>query len=147
LIALGINLAASRRCANTFSEGEQLGHLLKRAFDSGDILLFKMIRNISQFSDLPETKEFLVASGPQIIKLVMSKRVNDDLKVELIGILSTIQLGDEWYDRLKNPAFMEFVSSNLSLGYVEDDLVLETVCLVAKMAENDKCLELITSIF
>jgi len=49
----------------------------------------------------------------------MSKKVNDDLKVELIGILSTIQLGDEWAERLKNNNFMEFISSNLSLGYVE----------------------------
>ncbi len=77
----------------------------------------------------------------------MSKKVNDDLKVELIGILSTIQLGDEWFDRLRNNTFMEFVSSHLGLGYVEDDLVLEAVCLVTKMAENDKCLELITSKF
>jgi len=143
LIALGINLAASRRCANIFSEGEQLDHLLQRAFKSGDILLFKMIRNISQFSDLTETKDSFRAYAPEIIKLGMSKKVNDDLKVELIGILSTIQLGDEWHDRLKNNTFMEFVSSHLGLGYVEDDLVLEAVCLVAKMAENDKCLELI----
>ena len=45
--------------------------------------------------------------------------MNDDLKVELIGLLSTIQIGDEWAERLKNGAFMEFLSTHLSLGYIE----------------------------
>jgi len=49
----------------------------------------------------------------------MSKKVNDDLKVELFGILSTIQLGDEWAERLKNNAFMEFIAAHLSFGFVE----------------------------
>lgn len=57
----------------------------------------------------------------------MSKKVNDDLKVELIGILSTIQLADEWADKLKSNNFVEFLSSNLNLGYVE---VKIKICII-----------------
>jgi len=143
LIALGINLAANTRCANIFTEDDQLDHLIQRAFKSGDILLFKMIRNISQYSDSIDTKDSLKAYAPEVIKLSKSKKVNDDLKVELFGILSSIQLGDEWAERLRDNSFLEFIAAHLGLGYVEDDLVLETICLVGKMAENDKCLEII----
>ncbi len=54
LIALGVNLAANKVCANILGEGDQLDHLIQRAFKFGDILLFKMIRNIGQFADDPE---------------------------------------------------------------------------------------------
>jgi len=144
LIALGINLAANTRCANIFGEGDQLDHLIQRAFKSGDMLLFKMIRNMSQYTDSTEMKDSFKAYASEIIKLAMNNKVNDDLKVELLGILNTIQLGDEWADRLKNNKFMEFVLSHLSLGAIEDDLILETICLLAKMAEHDRCLEIIS---
>jgi len=53
-MALGINLAANKVCANILGAGEQLDHLIQRAFKFGDILLFKMIRNISQYADDPD---------------------------------------------------------------------------------------------
>jgi Kinesin-associated protein (KAP) len=64
LMALGVNLAANKQCANMLSEADQLDNLIQRAFKYGDILLFKMIRNISQFSDSQDTIDnFKVTSG------------------------------------------------------------------------------------
>jgi len=39
--------------------------------------------------------------------------------VELFGILSSIQLGDEWAERLRDNSFLEFIAAHLGLGYVE----------------------------
>jgi NADH:ubiquinone oxidoreductase subunit E len=55
----------------------------------------------------------------ELLKLAMSKNINDDLRIELIGILTNIQLGKEWIEHLKNSQFMEFIAQNISLGVSE----------------------------
>mmetsp|Transcript_39500 Transcript_39500/g.35274 ORF Transcript_39500/g.35274 Transcript_39500/m.35274 type:complete len:198 (-) Transcript_39500:323-916(-) len=97
-----------------------------------------MIRNISQFNENAEVQDLFKAYGPEIIKLALSDNVNEDLKVELVGIMTNIDLGAEWIDVLKNSKLEDFLYESLSIGYSEDDLILETVCLLAKMVENDK---------
>jgi len=73
------------------------------------------------------------------------KDINDDLKVELIGILANIPLGKEWIEHLSNNQFMDFILQHMANGYVEDDIILEVVCLIAKMVEDDECAEFISS--
>ena len=64
LMALGINLATNPECANILGNGDQLDNLIQRAFKHGDILLFKMIRNIAQFAtDATIQENFKVIRG------------------------------------------------------------------------------------
>lgn len=48
------------------------------------------------------------------MKLALKDKLNDDLKIQLIGIFANIKLGERWLDFLKNPAFIEFLNFNLS---------------------------------
>ena len=83
--------------------------------------------------------------SPELIKLTLNKNISDDLRVELIGILGNILLQDEWIVQLKNPAFLMFLQQNLSIGDVEDDVLLETIVLLANICDAENCLEFISA--
>ena len=83
--------------------------------------------------------------SPELIKLTLNKNISDDLRVELIGILGNILLQDEWIVQLKNPAFLMFLQQNLSIGDVEDDVLLETIVLLANICDAENCLEFIST--
>jgi predicted DNA-binding protein len=59
VMALCINLAGNKRCAQLICEGSGLRLLMKRAFKFRDPLLMKMIRNLSQH-DGPTKNLFIV---------------------------------------------------------------------------------------
>ena len=61
VMALCINLAGNKRCAQLISEGNGLRLLMKRAFKFKDPLMMKMIRNISQH-DGPTKMLFIVST-------------------------------------------------------------------------------------
>ena len=50
----------------------------------------------------------------------------DDLKIELIGLMANIRIGERWVDFFNN-SFLDFINNNITLGVVEDDIVLETI--------------------
>jgi hypothetical protein len=66
LIALAVNLTQNQRCALALCEGPNFDKLMKKAIDTKDDLLFKVIRNCSQvglscaFSILPLSLRLLV---------------------------------------------------------------------------------------
>jgi hypothetical protein len=144
LAALAINLAASKKNAEIMADGDQLDNLLARAFKFGDILLFKLVRNISQFGQSPDIQESMKAFAPEFIKLMLSKQVNDDLRVEIVGILSNIRLEAEWMQHLRAQPFMNFIQTNLVAGEVEDDILLDTIVLIANICDHDSCLEFLS---
>ena len=65
VVALCINLASNKRCAQLICENNGLRFLMKRAFKYKDGLVMKMIRNISMH-DGP-TKTMFIVSGISII--------------------------------------------------------------------------------
>jgi len=60
VIALCINLAGNARCAQLICEGSGLKLLMRRAFKNRDLMLMKMIRNISHH-DGPTKMLFVVS--------------------------------------------------------------------------------------
>ena len=60
VMALCINLAGNKRCAQLICEGSGLRLLMKRAFKFKDPLMMKMVRNISQH-DGPTKTLFIVS--------------------------------------------------------------------------------------
>eukprot|EP01017_Pseudomicrothorax_dubius_P008562 TRINITY_DN12824_c0_g3_i3.p1 TRINITY_DN12824_c0_g3~~TRINITY_DN12824_c0_g3_i3.p1 ORF type:complete len:238 (+),score=67.86 TRINITY_DN12824_c0_g3_i3:62-775(+) len=75
----------------------------------------------------------------EFVKVSLSKKVPDDMKIEALGILSHISLGEDWLNYLNNNTFLTFLE-NLS-EYSEEDFVLQMLCLVNKICENPKCTE------
>lgn len=59
LVALGINLALNKKCAQKMIEQNRLNAVIQRAFKYQDELLMKMIRNLSFHEELK--KDFLVS--------------------------------------------------------------------------------------
>jgi Kinesin-associated protein (KAP) len=58
LVALGINLALDKKCAQKMCENKRLHDLIERTFKNCDSLMLKMIRNISSHEEL--RREFMV---------------------------------------------------------------------------------------
>ena len=67
LLALCVNLAASKRTAEIISEGNGLKMLYKRAFKFKDPILMKMLRNISQHDGF--TKNLFIVSRTTLLQI------------------------------------------------------------------------------
>jgi hypothetical protein len=50
LVSLAINLCTVKQNAEALGKGDQLEALIKRATTKGDILMFKLLRNVAQFA-------------------------------------------------------------------------------------------------
>lgn len=87
LIALGINLALNKKCAQKMCEQNRLKALIERAFKYIDTLLMKMIRNISMHEELsPEFLPFV----DHFAKALNENEMGEDFKIECIGILGNM---------------------------------------------------------
>ena len=69
---------------------------------------------------------------------------NTDLMLELLGTMVYIPT-DSWEDVIKKTNFIEFIHNNLVNGFAEDDIVLESVMLIATICRTEKIAELIAN--
>ncbi|EGR29311.1 kinesin-associated protein 3, putative [Ichthyophthirius multifiliis] len=140
LVSLAINLAANQQNADVLSE-EELQVVIDRAIKNQDILLFKFIKNIAIYAEDEEVHNCLQNNIPKFIKLGLTKSKIEDLKYEIIGILSNIKhMGDKWVNYLNN-SFIEFIHNNLSDQAVEDDIIIETIQLAQTICYSPQCAE------
>lgn len=87
LIALGINLALNKKCAKKMCEKNRLKALIERSFKYNDILLMKMIRNISMHEELsPDFLPFV----DSFARIFNDNEVEEEFKIECIGILGNM---------------------------------------------------------
>lgn len=69
---------------------------------------------------------------------------NTDLMLELLGTMVYIHT-DYWEEVIEEAGFIEFLHNNLANGYSEDDIILESVMLVATICRTDKIAQFIAS--
>lgn len=69
LVAVGINLSCDEQNVKMMVKGPGLKLLMKRALQTQDSLLMKMIKNISQHGDQEIKKLFLVRSKVQLFAI------------------------------------------------------------------------------
>ena len=112
--------------------------MIDRAFKTFDTLLFRVIRNCAQFGPVTNI-DIYEKYMPMYIELVQQCGENTDLMVELIGTLVYIAC-DKWDTILVDNNFLEFIQ-NIFISGAEDDLILETIMLVATVVRNEKCAE------
>lgn len=78
------------------------------------------------------------------MKMALTEGKVDDLKIEIVGILTNLNMGDKWEEFL-TPTFIEFLHSNLTQGVTEDDIILATIELVSSICDSVKCAEILAS--
>jgi hypothetical protein len=118
-----------------------LKELVARARKFGDTLLFKCIRNIAQFNPncLDQFEEHLELYAT----MVQQCGENTDLMLELLGTMVYIP-SDVWNEVVAKTNFIEFIHNNLVNGFAEDDIVLESVMLIATINRSEIIAEMIS---
>lgn len=141
LLALCVNLAASKRTAEIISEGNGLKMLYKRAFKFKDPILMKMLRNISQHDGF--TKNLFIDYIGDLVEAMMQKD-NEEYALECLGIMGNLTIPELNYELiLKEYNLVPWIKNKLQPGNHADDVVLEIVILVGTVCNDDSCAKLL----
>ncbi|XP_077390774.1 kinesin-associated protein 3a isoform X2 [Festucalex cinctus] len=137
LVSLCINLAANKVNAQVMCEGNGLKMLMKRSMKLKDILMMKMIRNISQHNG-PTKNLFLDHVGDLAAQINMGK--SEEYVIECLGTLANLTIPDlDWALVLKEYNLVPYLKDRLKPGAAEDDLILEVVILIGTVSMDDSC--------
>ena len=79
-----------------------------------------------------------------LIEMVKVMTENTDLQLEILGTLVYIH-SDKWEEVSVQTNFIEFLHNNLVSGYAEDDIMLESIMLVATICRNESSAEKIAT--
>ncbi|KAM6963400.1 kinesin-associated protein 3a [Aplochiton taeniatus] len=137
LISFCINLAANKRNAQVICEGNGLKMLMKRALKLKDILLMKMIRNLSQHDGA--TKSLFIDYVGDLAAQI-SEEEAEGFVIECLGTLANLTIPDlDWELVLKEYNLVPYLKDRLKPGSAEDDLILEVVIMIGTVSMDDSC--------
>ncbi|XP_061594997.1 kinesin-associated protein 3a [Cololabis saira] len=137
LISLCINLAANKTNAQIICEGNGLKMLMKRSLEMKDVLVMKMIRNLSQHSG--HTKNLFLDHVGDLAAQI-SEDQPEEFVMECLGTLANLTLPDlDWALVLTEYDLVPYLKDKLTPGSAEDDLILEVVILIGTVSSNDSC--------
>jgi hypothetical protein len=144
LVALGINLALDKKCAQQmveYSKKKGLRMLIKRAFKFKDSLVMKMVRNISQHEEVK--KHFFEYIG--MLGETIQKEPNEDFLIEVVGTLGNLNISDIDYEAfIQEFRLVDWIRKMLQPGQVEDDFVLDVIVLIGAICNDDACANLLS---
>jgi hypothetical protein len=79
-----------------------------------------------------------------MMKSVMTKTKNAEMCLEMLGIMANAKIGKEWTDvLLSNDKFIDFLEKTMVNGVTEDDILTETLALIANVCQEAECCSLI----
>ncbi|XP_060922963.1 kinesin-associated protein 3-like [Limanda limanda] len=137
LIAICINLAVNKRNAQLMCEGDRLKMLMKRALNTKDCQLMKMIRNISKH-DGP-TKPLFIDYVCDLAAQIHADE-EEEWVCDCLGTLSNLTLPDlDWELMLKEYNLLPYLQDRLLPGLAQDDFVLDVVIMIGTVSMNDAC--------
>ncbi|XP_028260077.1 kinesin-associated protein 3-like [Parambassis ranga] len=137
LISLCINLAANKSNAQVICAGNGLKMLMKRALKLKDVLVMKMIRNLSQHSG-PTKSLFLDHVGDLAAQI--SEEESEEFVIECLGTMANLTISDlDWALVLREYNLVPYLKDKLKPGCAEDDLILEVVILIGTVSMDDSC--------
>ncbi|XP_055363761.1 kinesin-associated protein 3a isoform X2 [Betta splendens] len=141
LISLCINLAANQSNAQVICEGAGLKMLMKRAIKLKDVLVMKIIRNLSQHNG-PTKSLFLDHVGDLAAQI--SEGEAEEFVIECLGTLSNLTIADlDWALLLTEYHLVPYLKDRLKAGSAEDDLILEVVIMIGTVSMDDPCAALL----
>jgi hypothetical protein len=80
----------------------------------------------------------------RLIKAVMTKSKNEEMCLEMLGMMAAIRIGKEWTDiLLGSDKFIEFLEKTMINGISEDDLLMEAVMVVSNICQEAESCNLI----
>jgi len=122
LVALAINLSTNAKNAANMAEGDNYEVLIKRALKNKDILLLKVIRNITQFANM-KVKDTLEKYVMEFIKIVMQPKELPEMQIELLGTLVYANLNN-WDEVLKKTGLLKFIEAHIDSSMVFRETVI-----------------------
>uniref|UniRef100_A0A667YSD9 Kinesin-associated protein 3a n=1 Tax=Myripristis murdjan TaxID=586833 RepID=A0A667YSD9_9TELE len=125
LISFCINLAANKRNAQVICEGNGLKMLMKRALHLKDVLMMKMIRNLSQHDG--HTKNLFIDYVGDLAAQINNEET-EEFVIECLGTLANLTIPDlDWELVLKEYNLVPYLKDRLKPAQQEDD---EFVCQI-----------------
>uniref|UniRef100_A0A3Q4BNN2 Uncharacterized protein n=1 Tax=Mola mola TaxID=94237 RepID=A0A3Q4BNN2_MOLML len=141
LISLCINLAANKSNARLFCEGNGLKMLMKRAMKLKDVLVMKMIRNLSQHGG-PTKSLFLDHIGD--LAAHINEEESEEFVIECLGTLANLSIPNlDWALVLNKYNLVSYLKDRLKPGSAEEDLILEVVIMIGTVSMDDSCAALL----
>ncbi|XP_056270038.1 kinesin-associated protein 3a [Pseudoliparis swirei] len=138
LISLCINLAANKSNAKVICEGNGLKMLMKRAVKLKDVLVTKMIRNLSQHSG--PTKSLFLEHVGDLASQISEEEEAEEFVIECLGTLANLTIADlDWALVLEEYNLVPYLKERLKPGSAEDDLILEVVIMIGTVSMDDSC--------
>ncbi len=158
LAALAVNLSLSEKNAEAMVSNRGLNHLMDRLFNTRDPLLFKIVRNISQWTQ--SLQEVMAMNdleykyrglwSPHIKGLVQVLHDTDDHEtlVEAFGIMGNLSPEDlphnqSWSKLLTNGDLLTLVSRMLVPGLCQNDILLEVILMLSSCASDPKACDVL----
>lgn len=136
LIALAVNLTQNGRNAEVLCEGDRFDRLIRRAFQTCDELMFKVMRNLAQQDSLNVKRRF----GPyieQMVQLLKSPEVTAELFVEVLGCLANLYIPEfDFFQLVRKHDLLHFLATYAQPGAVDDDILLEVVMFVGVLCNE-----------
>ncbi|RYG70130.1 hypothetical protein EON64_01025 [archaeon] len=166
LAALMINLSYHPRNVEAMLANKGLNLLMDRFADKRDILLMKIIRNVSLYTFNAQQELLAQSSNHEVlnyryrglwsphvktlIEVMLEHSNSHDLAVEIAGCLANMTALDlpasaNWSRLIKDHALLSFCARLLVPGLAQNDLVLEVVMLIGTIATDSQACELIAS--
>lgn len=160
LAALMINLSYYPRNVELMLNNKGLNLLMDRFADKRDVLLMKIIRNISLYSFMQQQESgsgdvnyrFRGLWSPHVKTLleIMLEEKNHDLIIEIVGCLANMTVYDlpstfNWSKLLRDHGLLSFCSRMLVPGLAQNDLVLEIILLLSTISTDQQACELLAS--
>lgn len=160
LAALMINLSYHPRNIEIMLNNKGLNLLMDRFADKRDILLMKIIRNISLWTFNQQQEEaapelsyrFRGLWSPHVKPLleIMLEEKNHDLIIEIVGCLANMTVYDlpatsNWSKLLRDHGLLGFFTRMLVPGLAQNDLLLEIIMLITTTATDSQACDVLAS--
>ncbi|KAJ1558416.1 Kinesin-associated protein 3, partial [Cladochytrium tenue] len=163
LMAVAVNVAANRRCAEFVCEDNGLKFLVRRALKTKDALLLKMVRNVALHQG--DVKLLFLDHIDDLMHLLQKSLTQPDILVELLGTLASLTIPEFDFAKLAEVyGLLDMLQKRLAMAVAaaatsakaaggarpataatpsavglaeDDDVTLEVVALLATMAIDE----------
>eukprot|EP00455_Lapot_gusevi_P013606 TRINITY_DN1665_c0_g1_i2.p1 TRINITY_DN1665_c0_g1~~TRINITY_DN1665_c0_g1_i2.p1 ORF type:complete len:727 (+),score=154.37 TRINITY_DN1665_c0_g1_i2:273-2183(+) len=136
LVAVLINLANHEECATIICQNDHVYQLVRKAQQTNDPLILKILRNVTQFES-PAISEMFRAHIFDLLTMVKQRQDSHDLLLELLCIINNLSFPDIHYsDLIVQHGLVDLCIKNLMPGFAEDDVVLEIVMLMGILVSD-----------
>lgn len=109
--------------------------LITRAFQNGDMLLMKSIKNIVSKIRHKDVQQIVNQMLDSFIKAAFHPQTPGALRLELLGIIAYTDCKD-WSGVNKETQIVQYLQQYLQIGFSEDDIQIECIMILQNIAKD-----------